>query len=134
MDSARVALIGAILERHMRVSLAENDLFFNVAGGLRLSEPACDLAAAAAIWSSAEEKAIPNDWIFIGELGLTGEVRRVSQPDLRIEEAKKLGFKTAVIPASVMERCKSMKKGIRLLPIERVSEIRRLFTEPPREL
>ncbi len=128
MDSTRVSLIAAILERHMRVSLAQQDLFFNVAGGLRLSEPACDLAAAAAIWSSALGREIPSDWIFIGEVGLTGEVRRVSQPDLRIEEARKLGFKTAVIPQSVADKLaeKSSGKrmsGIRLIPIRKVGEL-----------
>lgn len=122
MDSSRVALMAAILERHMRVSIAQQDLFFNVAGGLRLSEPACDLAAVAAIWSSAQGIALPRDWIFIGEVGLTGEVRRVSHPDLRIEEAKKLGFSTAVVPKSVMERCEKIS-GIKLIPVSRVSDL-----------
>jgi DNA repair protein RadA/Sms len=122
LDSNRLALLGAILERHMRVRLAEQDLFFNVAGGLRLSEPACDLAAAAAIWSSCEEKAFPQDWVWLGELGLTGEVRRVSQIEVRVEEAKKLGFKTAVVPQGSLDRLKKLK-GIRLIPISRVREI-----------
>src|SRR5690606_15355771 len=87
MDSNRIALLAAILERHMGVGLADQDLFFNVAGGLKLSEPAADLAAAAAIWSSARAKPLPPDWVFIGEVGLTGEVRRVSNPQTRIEEA-----------------------------------------------
>ncbi|MCM2323619.1 MAG: DNA repair protein RadA [Oligoflexia bacterium] len=123
MDSARISLIAAILEKHMRMSLAEQDLFFNVAGGLRLSEPACDLAAAAAIWSSFEERALPAGWVFIGELGLTGEVRRVSQVEVRLEEAKKLGFKTVVVPRSAMEKIGSAGKGLRLVPISQVREI-----------
>jgi DNA repair protein RadA/Sms len=122
LDSNRLALLGAILERHMRVRLAEQDLFFNVAGGLKLSEPACDLAAAAAIWSSCEEVAFPQDWVWLGELGLTGEVRRVSQIEVRVEEAKKLGFKTAVIPHGSGDRLKKIS-GIRLIPISRVREI-----------
>ena len=109
----------------MRVRLAEQDLFFNVAGGLRLSEPACDLAAAAAIWSSCEEKAFPLDWTWLGELGLTGEVRRVSQIEARVEEAKKLGFKTAVVPQNSLDRLKKIK-GIKLIPISRVREIAEL--------
>lgn len=131
MDGARISLIAAILEKHMKLSLAEEDLFFNVAGGLRLSEPACDLAAAAAIWSSYEEKPIPPGWVFIGELGLTGEVRRVSQPEVRIEEAKKLGFKTLVIPRSVMDKSAKLAQGaysgIRLIPISTISELPSLF-------
>lgn len=127
VDGARVSLIAAILERHMRLSLAQNDLFFNVAGGLRLSEPACDLAAAAAIWSSAMDRAIPNGWIFIGELGLTGEVRRVSQLDSRIEEAKKLGFKTVVLPRNSAEKL-SKYSGLQLIALERIEELPRIFT------
>lgn len=127
MDSARISLIAAILEKHMRLKLAEEDLFFNVAGGLRLSEPACDLAAAAAIWSSHEEKPLPEGWVFIGELGLTGEVRRVAQMDLRIEEAKKLGFKTLVLPRSGLEKSNKSGNGIKLIPISTVNELPAIF-------
>jgi DNA repair protein RadA/Sms len=126
MEGARVSLLAAILEKHMRLPLASQDLFFNVAGGLKISEPACDLAAAAAIWSSFEEKAFPLDWIFIGELGLTGEVRRVVQLDTRIEEAKKLGFKNAVIPRSSLELLGKVS-GIKLHPLSRIDELPRIF-------
>jgi DNA repair protein RadA/Sms len=119
MEGARVSLIAAILERHMRLSLAEQDLFFNVAGGLRLSEPACDLAAAAAIWSSAQERALPRDWVFIGELGLTGEVRKVGQLDVRIEEARKLGFRTVIAAGTP----KSVPAGIKVRTLNRVDQL-----------
>jgi DNA repair protein RadA/Sms len=131
MDSARVSLIAAILERHMRLSLAQHDLFFNVAGGLRLSEPACDLAAAAAIWSSTMDHPVPNGWIFIGELGLTGEVRRVSQLEARIDEAKKLGFKTVVIPRVSSEKMSDQLKkysDLKLVSLARIEELPKLFT------
>jgi DNA repair protein RadA/Sms len=133
VDSARISLIAAILERHMRVKLAQNDLFFNVAGGLKLSEPACDLAAAAAIWSSLEELALPSDWVFMGELGLTGEVRRIGQIDQRLTEAGKLGFTTAVIPAStpnaLLERWKASNRegAVRFKTISRVSDLGRVL-------
>lgn len=131
MESTRVALLAAILEKHLKLGLATHDLFFNVAGGLRLSEPACDLAAAAAIWSSYEDRALPLDWIFLGELGLTGEVRRVSQLDLRLMEAKKLGFKTAIIPQaslSVLDRAgPELKKGFQIKAISKVSELSTLL-------
>lgn len=127
MDSARVALLAAILEKHMRLPLAEEDLFFNVAGGLRLSEPACDLAAAAAIWSSHEERAIPAGWVFLGEVGLTGEVRRISQEEIRIAEARKLGFTTLVVPRSNHDReaARTAKaaQGLTLAPISSVVEL-----------
>lgn len=127
MDSARVSLIAAILEKHMRLKLGEEDLFFNVAGGLKLAEPACDLAAAAAIWSSHEDISLPSRCLFVGELGLTGEVRRVTQPEIRIDEAKKLGFTTLVVPRSTLDRASTAvaknSNGIRLLPISTISEL-----------
>jgi DNA repair protein RadA/Sms len=126
MDGARVSLIAAIIEKHMKIFLSGHDLFFNVAGGLKLSEPACDLAAAAAIWSSSADFAIPNGWLFIGELGLTGEVRRVSQPEARIEEAKKLGFKVVVIPKSSAERLGKIS-GIELVSVQRIDELPQIF-------
>src|SRR5690606_34505455 len=89
IDGSRISILAAILERHMGLPLMQKDLFFNVSGGLRLSEPAVDLAAVAAIWSSVEEVSIPGDWLFLGELALTGEVRRAPQMDVRIAEAKK---------------------------------------------
>ena len=122
MDQTRVSLLAAILERHMRVNLAQQDLYFNVAGGLRLSEPATDLAAAAAIWSSAENHPLPHDMVFIGELGLTGEVRRVPLPEVRLMEARKLGFKSAVIPEGCMERVAGMS-GIAILPIKKIRDL-----------
>jgi DNA repair protein RadA/Sms len=128
MEGSRVSLIAAILERHMKLRLAQNDLFFNVAGGLRLSEPACDLAAAAAIWSSSEEVAFPATWVFVGELGLTGEVRRVGQLETRLREAAKLGFDTAVVPKASLPQLKADGiPGMRLIGIEKVSELTRLF-------
>lgn len=125
MNDSRIALIAAILERHMGLKLADEDLFFNVAGGLRLAEPACDLAAAAAIWSSHEELAFPGDWLFIGELGLTGEVRKVSQMEMRVQEAKKLGFKTLIVPAATSKL--SSFKDLKILPIERIAQLKNLM-------
>jgi DNA repair protein RadA/Sms len=124
MDSSRIALLSAILDRHVNLRLADQDLFFNVAGGLKLNEPACDLGAAAAIWTSRNHQAFPNDWVWIGELGLTGEVRRVPQAEARVLEAKKLGFGTVVVPQACIEQIKV--KDIQVLPISKVSEISRL--------
>ena len=121
MDSARVALIAAILDRHLRVRLTDQDLFFNVAGGLRLNEPACDLAAAAAIWSSRNEVSLPGNCVWVGELGLTGEVRRVPQLEVRLQEARKLGFKRAVVPQVSKEKFKI--DGLSIQAISRISEI-----------
>ncbi len=125
-DSQRLAILTAVLERHVGVSLVNQDLFFNVAGGLKLTEPACDLAAMAAIYSAVRDKPISSSISFLGEVGLTGEVRKVTQIEVRIEEAKKLGFKEIVIPASQMDRAKKIK-GISLTKIGHVSELKNLI-------
>ncbi len=122
LEQSKLSILSAILERHMGLPLLSRDLFFNVSGGMRLSEPACDLAAAAAIWSSIEETPIPGDWVFLGELALTGEVRRATQIEIRIQEAQKLGFRHLVIPDSTP--AKSLR-GIEA-KIHRVSRIAEL--------
>jgi len=129
IDGSRIGLLAAILERHMGVSVAKYDVFFNVAGGLRLSEPASDLAAAASIWSSYEEKAIPNNWVFLGELGLTGEVRKVSQLEIRINEAQKLGFKTIVVPKGSLTNAQKATKDsdLQIKALSCISELPKLF-------
>ena len=126
MESSRISLLAAILEKHMKVPLAGHDLFFNVAGGLRLSEPACDLAAATAIWSSYAEKPLPIDLVCIGEVALTGEIRQVLHPEVRAEEAKKLGFKSIALPKGSLERCTEVR-GIQFIPISRIEQLPDLF-------
>ncbi len=122
IEGSKISLLAAIAEKHMKLNLANRDLFFNVAGGLKLTEPASDLAVVAAIWSSMQDCPIANDWIFIGELGLTGEVRSVSQMDTRLEEAQKLGFKTAVVPKGISDRNSSFNQ-LKILPLYRVQEL-----------
>ena len=126
LDSQKLAILTAVLEKHASAALLNQDLFFNVAGGLKLSEPACDLASMAAILSAIIERPIPSSTVFLGEVGLTGEVRKVSQIELRIEEAKKLGFKEVILPYSQMERAKKTK-GISLIGIQHVNELRSLI-------
>lgn len=128
MDSQKLALLTAVLEKHVGASLMNQDLFFNVAGGLRLTEPACDLASMAAILSAILDRPIPANMVFLGEVGLTGEVRKVPQIENRVDEAKKLGFKTAVVPHSQMDRAKKTK-GIQLVAIRHVNELRRLLDD-----
>jgi DNA repair protein RadA/Sms len=88
----------------MGVRLSEQDVFVNVIGGLKIGEPAADLAVAAAISSSMKDQAVKADTVLIGELGLSGELRMVSQMPARLREAAKLGFKTAIVP-------KRLRKG-----------------------
>lgn len=98
-DSKRLALLLAVLEKRIGLRLGLYDVFLNVAGGVRLDEPAVDLGIVLAIASSMKNSTLPQDTVFIGEVGLTGEVRFVPQLEQRINEAAKLGFKKAVLPS-----------------------------------
>jgi DNA repair protein RadA/Sms len=104
VDFNRLLLITAVLTRRMGVHLSEQDVFVNVIGGLKIGEPAADLAVAAAIASSMKDQAVKADTVLIGEIGLSGELRMVSQMPARLREATKLGFKTAIVP-------KRLRKG-----------------------
>lgn len=97
-DSGRLAMILAVLEARCGLGFGDKDVYLNVAGGLRISEPAADLAAAAALASSAFEVALPQDCVVFGEISLSGEVRPVSRMDSRLKEAAKLGFRQALGP------------------------------------
>lgn len=125
-DSARISLLAAILERHLELRLSQHDIYFNVAGGLRISEPACDLAACAAVWSSTLGRALPHNCAFMGELGLTGEIRRISAPEIRIEEARKLGFEMVILAKGSFEKLPAIK-GIKIHPIGKIQELPKFF-------
>jgi DNA repair protein RadA/Sms len=99
LDSGRLSTILAVLDARCGISFAGLDVFLNVAGGLRVSEPAADLAVAAALLSAREDVALPPDMVFFGEISLSGALRPVSQTENRLKEAQKLGFSQAVVPA-----------------------------------
>lgn len=111
VDMNRLLLIAAVLTRRMGLRLAEQDVFVNVIGGLRIGEPAADLAVAAAIASSQRDLPVRADTVLIGEVGLSGELRWVSQMETRLREAGKLGFKQAIIPRRV-RRGEDLPQGI----------------------
>ena len=115
-DSNRLAMILAVLEARCGISLANKDIYLNVAGGLKVTEPACDMAVATAIVSALTQKPIPADMVIFGEVGLSGEVRAVPQPDLRLKEAAKLGFERALIPPSHTDK-KTKNETIRITHI-----------------
>jgi DNA repair protein RadA/Sms len=98
LDVGRTALLLAILEKRCRLRLHDQDVFLNVVGGLRVDEPAADLAVIAAVASSARGKALPADVVLWGEVGLTGEVRSVARADARVREAARQGFRRCVLP------------------------------------
>ncbi|MBF0326956.1 DNA repair protein RadA [Magnetospirillum moscoviense] len=99
-DSGRLSMILAVLDARCGLALSGNDVYLNVAGGLRITEPAADLAVAAALVSSATDVPVPADMAVFGEIGLSGEIRAVAQGDIRLKEAAKLGFAQALVPAS----------------------------------
>ena len=99
-DSSRLAMMLAVLEAHGGLKLGQHDVYLNVAGGLRIAEPAADLAAAAALVSSLIGVSLPHDAVYFGEIALSGAVRAVGHSALRLKEAAKLGFTRAVAPPS----------------------------------
>lgn len=110
-DNSRLSMILAVLEARCGVSTASHDVYLNVAGGLRIGEPAADLAVAAALISSLTGTPLPGETVVFGEIGLSGEVRQVSQSDLRLREASKLGFTKAVIPKPGGKKGEQKKKS-----------------------
>ncbi|MCH8167944.1 MAG: DNA repair protein RadA [Proteobacteria bacterium] len=98
LDANRLSMILAVLDARCGISLAGNDVYLNVAGGLRISEPAADLAVAAALLSALTGEPVPPDRVIFGEISLSGAIRPVTQPELRLKEAEKLGFSSACVP------------------------------------
>ncbi len=123
-DGRRLALLLAVLDKRAGLSCAQLDVFLNVVGGLRMQEPAGDLAVAAALASSIYDRPLPADAVCIGEVGLGGEVRPVSQSERRLAEAAQLGFRTVFL--SERGRPKRTPDGVRVIG---VSSIDRLFKE-----
>ncbi|PNU18933.1 DNA repair protein RadA [Geothermobacter hydrogeniphilus] len=121
-DHNRVALLGAVLEKKVGLSLLAQDIFLNVAGGVRLDEPAVDLGVVAALASSHLNKPIPPRTIVFGEIGLAGEVRAVSRPELRVKEAARLGFDRCFLPAGNLKNLEG-PEGLELIGVRRVEEM-----------
>jgi DNA repair protein RadA/Sms len=122
-DHNRMSLLIAIMEKRMEFNLQGEDVFVNLAGGIKITEPALDLAVAAAIAGSFRDKAIDPLMVLIGEVGLTGEVRTVMQLDARIIEAKRLGFKRCIIPHSAKKVKNLPDKGIELCFVKNLSDV-----------
>ena len=120
-DAGRLALLLAVLEKRAGVSLFNQDVYVNVAGGLSLSEPAADLALCAAVASSVRDVCIPGDWAVMGEVGLAGEIRAVSQCERRLSECARLGFTSAVLPRENARHLKA-PEGMRVYGVETLAE------------
>lgn len=125
VDHNRLALLVAVLEKKVGVHLSGMDIFLNAVGGVRLNEPSADLAMIMAVASSHLDKPIDPHTMVIGEVGLAGEVRAITQPEQRIAEAEKLGFQACILPAGNLKR---LKKGrIRLEGVSSVEEAMQLL-------
>ncbi len=122
LDHNRASLLVAVLEKKVGLSLLAQDIFLNVAGGVRLVEPAIDLGVLAVLASSHLNRPVPARTVLFGEVGLTGEVRAVAQPELRINEAARLGFNRCFLPQGNMKDLK-VPNGIKLIGVKNVSEV-----------
>ena len=109
VDSGRLALLLAVLERRARVSLAGHEVYASVVGGVKLSEPGADLGMCLALVSAIANKPLPADLVVIGEVGLAGEVRQVAQVGRRLAEAARLGFTRAIVPASASAKVQGIR-------------------------
>lgn len=121
LDYNRVNLLMAVLEKRLGLPLSSYDAYVNIAGGIRLNEPASDLGIVLAIASSYKNRPIAEDVIVFGEVGLSGEVRAVSMPEQRVAEAKKLGFTTCVIP-KVSVKSVGKVEGVKIIGVKSVGE------------
>ncbi len=122
VDPNRLSLLVAVLEKKVGMNLAQQDIFVNVAGGVRIEEPAVDLGVISAVASSFLDKPIPARTMVIGEVGLAGEVRGIHQAEVRLKEASKLGFKRCLLPMSNRSRIKLEFDGIELTGVGSVEE------------
>jgi DNA repair protein RadA/Sms len=131
-DGNRLAMIMAVLDARCGLAIGANDIYLNVAGGLRVSEPAADLAVAAALISALTEQPVPADTVVFGEIGLSGEVRAVSQTEARLKEAAKLGFAGALTPSRRGNKA-ARDGGIRVREIVHLRDMLALFDAAPRK-
>lgn len=124
-DYKRLAILIAVLEKKIGIHLSKFDVFLNIAGGIKIDEPSIDLAAAMSICSSFKDTPLESDMLFLGELGLSGEIRTIGFAERRIQEAVKLGFKKVVIPKGNMKNFKQ-NGTIEFIPVETIQDAIRL--------
>lgn len=118
-DNGRLAMIIAVLDARCGLGLGAYDIYLNVAGGLRITEPAADMAVAAALISSLSDRPIPEETILFGEISLSGEIRPVSQAEARLKESSKLGFVQAYMPSNI----KHKGKGLKLVELDQITKL-----------
>jgi DNA repair protein RadA/Sms len=122
LDANRVALLAAVMEKKLGMHLMGYDIFMNVAGGVKVVEPAVDMAIVAAVASSFLDKPVADGTVVLGEIGLTGEVRAIGQVDTRLSECRKMGFTRCLVPSGNLKRLPAID-GIEITGVKTVSEV-----------
>ncbi|MCR4748692.1 MAG: DNA repair protein RadA [Lachnospiraceae bacterium] len=120
-DTNRLNLLIAVLEKRLNIPMSDQDAYVNIAGGIKITEPAIDLGIVLAVISSYRNKAIDDKTVAFGEVGLSGEVRAVSLAASRVNEAKKLGFNTCIVPYGCLESLKEIK-GIKIIGVKNIAQ------------
>jgi DNA repair protein RadA/Sms len=120
LDRDRLAMLLAVVHRHAGVNCGDQDVFVNAVGGVRIAEPAADLAVVLAIQSSLRNRALPRGFVAFGEIGLAGEVRPAPRGQERLREAAKLGFEVALVPKA--NAPKKAPEGLQIHAVERVEQ------------
>lgn len=128
-DQNRLAMIIAVLSSRFGINLYDKEVYLNVVGGLKINEPAVDLAVATALISAYKDIAIPRNCVFMGEIGLSGEIRMISQIEYRLKEAEKLGFKKAIIPEGInkLKTFKVNKYNMEIIFVKHVRDLSMFF-------
>jgi DNA repair protein RadA/Sms len=127
LEQNRLAMLLAVLHRHAGIACSDQDVFVNAVGGVKISEPAADLAVLAAIVSSLRSQPLPDKLVMFGEVGLAGEIRPVQRGQERLKEAAKLGFTQAIVPAA--NQPKQKIPGMKIHAVHRLDEAIRFFRE-----
>ena len=120
-DVNRINLLMAVIEKRCALAMSRYDAYINIAGGLKINEPALDLSIIMSLISSMKNRAIDEKTVIFGEVGLSGEVRAVSMPEIRIREAMKLGFEVCILPKVSLEKI-SFKGNIKLIGVSNINE------------
>ena len=126
-DNRRLNMLLAVLEKRVGFKLMQKDVFINIAGGLRVTDPAIDLSIIAAVLSSNVDTGLDHDICMCGEVGLSGEIRPVARIEQRIAEAAKLGFKQIIIPQHNLQGLDRNKFDIEIIPVKKVEEALRVL-------
>ena len=130
-----MCLLLAVLEKRLNLRFSENDVYLNIAGGMRIDEPAADLAVALALLSGITDRLVPERLIAFGELGLSGEVRAISHIDYRVKEAARLGFTQILLPARCVGKSLNIPEGVEVIGVRNLVDVIRVLSrkreEPP---